>query len=214
MIGGTDISHPFDCSIYLLDFDELVVIDSGAGQSFNRIIENITTLGYKPEKISTVIATHGHIDHIGSLYLFQDNYNAKIIAHYEDLPAIELGKNTAADMYALDYVPCKVDIKIEGNETEMKFGEHVLHLIHIPGHTPGSIAVYTDIEGKKVLFGQDIHGPYFKKWGADPAQARTSLDILLELKADILCEGHFGIFQPAEAVYNYIQEYRDSLLPY
>jgi len=214
IIGGTDISHPFDCNIYLLDLDELVLIDSGAGESFERIIENIIFLGYKPEDITTVIATHGHIDHIGSLFQFQDRYNARIIAHQQDANAIEYGHNTAADMYALDYIPCKVDIKLTEEQTDLQFGSYQLHILHIPGHTPGSIAAYTDINNNRVLFGQDIHGPYFKKWGADPKQAKQSLQKLLDLEADILCEGHFGIFKPAQTVAGYIKEYRDSLLTF
>jgi len=30
---------------------------------------------------------------------------------------------------------------------------------------------------------------------------------LLSLKADILCEGHFGIYQPAEEVERYIKSF-------
>jgi hypothetical protein len=33
---------------------------------------------------------------------------------------------------------------------------------------------------------------------------------LLELKADILCEGHFGIYKPRERVERYIQGYLDQ----
>jgi glyoxylase-like metal-dependent hydrolase (beta-lactamase superfamily II) len=210
-IGGTEISHPLDCDIYLLDFGDLVVIDSGAGLSFDRLVENISDLGFKPERVRTVIATHGHIDHIGSLYLFQDTYKSTIIAHELDAPAIELGTNNAADMYAIDYIPCVIDKKVKGDWETIQQGKYALNLIHIPGHTPGSLAIYGDIEGNRVLFGQDIHGPYFKKWGADPAQAKKSLQILLSLKADVLCEGHFGIFQPGEAVAEYISGYIDSL---
>jgi glyoxylase-like metal-dependent hydrolase (beta-lactamase superfamily II) len=81
----------------------------------------------------------------------------------------------------------------------------------VPGHTPGSMAVLLETEGKKVLFGQDIHGPYVPAWGADPARARESLRKLLSLKADILCEGHFGVYQPAAAVADYVRGYVESL---
>jgi glyoxylase-like metal-dependent hydrolase (beta-lactamase superfamily II) len=62
-----------------------------------------------------------------------------------------------------------------------------------------------------VLFGQDIHGPYYRDWGADPEQAKASLQKLIELKADILCEGHFGIYRPASAVEDYIRGYMERL---
>lgn len=64
---------------------------------------------------------------------------------------------------------------------------------------------------KRVLFGQDIHGPYYIAWGADPVRAVASLQKLLGLEADILCEGHFGIYQPGSEVTRYIEGYLSQL---
>ncbi len=36
---------------------------------------------------------------------------------------------------------------------------------------------------------------------------QKSLRKLLDLNADILCEGHFGIFHPASEVQRYIKQY-------
>jgi hypothetical protein len=36
---------------------------------------------------------------------------------------------------------------------------------------------------------------------------------LLELKADILCEGHYGIIKPANEVARFIQSHKDANLP-
>ena len=211
MVGDADISHSYDCCVYLLDAGDLVLIDSGAGKSFDKLVSNIEKLGFDPKGIKTVIATHAHIDHIGSLHQFQEIYGAQIIAHELDADAIEKGKGIAAEAYGISYTPCHVDLRIQGSEETLQFGNHELKAIHIPGHTPGSIALYLDVDNKRVLFGQDIHGPYFPGWGADTVQAKQSLNKLLALKADILCEGHFGIYQPAKAVERYIKEYRDSL---
>ena len=55
---------------------------------------------------------------------------------------------------------------------------------------------------------------YFSKlpsWGGDPPTAKISLLELIDLKADILCEGHFGIYQPAEKVEQYIRGYMENL---
>jgi len=122
--------------------------------------------GFNPQKLSAAIATHAHIDHIGALHQFQEEFGVKVIAHQ-------------------------------------------LETIHIPGHTAGGIAVYVDME-KRIPFGQDIHGPYFFP-GADPGQAKISLERLIDLEADILCEGHFGIYQPKAVVKRYIEQYLFSL---
>ena len=211
MVGGAELSHPYDCSVYLLDAGDLMLIDSGAGRSFARLISNIESLGFEPKRLKSILVTHAHIDHIGSLHQFQEKFGVHVIAHELDAQAIEQGVGTAAEAYNIDYIPCHVDLRIQGAEEILQLGEYEIRVIHIPGHTPGSIAAYLDMHHKRVLFGQDIHGPYYPDWGADRKQAKQSLHKLRELKADILCEGHFGIYQPAEEVESYIQEYIDSL---
>ena len=207
IIGSSAISHPYDCCVYLVNAGELVLIDAGAGQSFNRLVDNIYALGFAPEQLNSIIVTHGHIDHIGALAEFRKKYGVKVIAHELDAPAIESGNGTGADVYGVDYQPCPVDVKINGAEHDLHYSQHDLKLIHIPGHTPGSIAVYVEITGKRVLFGQDIHGPYEAEWGGDRKQAIASLEKLVDLKADMLCEGHFGIYQPGDRVKRYIESY-------
>ena len=211
MVGGAKLSHPYDCAVYLLDAGELVLIDAGAGQSFDRLVANIKSLGFKPERLKAVLATHAHIDHTGSLHRFREAFGAQIIAHENDAAAIEQETGIGAEAYGIGYMPCPVDVKIQGDEKTFDFGTHALTVVHIPGHTPGSIAAYTDIDHTRVLFGQDVHGPYHREWGADFGQAKLSLQRLIDLKADILCEGHFGIFQPATAVARYIQRYLDAI---
>jgi len=211
MVGGSDISHPYDCGVYLLDAGDLVLIDAGAGMSFDRFVSNMEELGFDPVKLKTILVTHAHIDHIGSLHRFQKEFGVRIIAHELDADAIEGRGEVAAEAYRVAYTPCHVDLRIKGAEETLKLGKYELKVIHIPGHTPGSIAAYVDIDKQRVLFGQDIHGPYYPEWGADPAQAKLSLQKLVGLNADILCEGHFGIYQPASEVKGYIQQYIYSL---
>ena len=211
MVGGSTLSHSYDCAVYLIDAGELVLIDTGAGLSFDRIVSNIKTLRFNPQDIKAVLVTHAHIDHIGSLCRFKETYRAQVIAHEMDTEAIEEGINTGAEAYGVEYTPCAVDLKITESQTTLSFTKHELALVHIPGHTPGSIAIYLDIEGSRVLFGQDIHGPYVPEWGADRLQAKSSLQKLIDLNADILCEGHFGVYTPAENVKQYINTYLHSL---
>ena len=207
IIGSAELSHPYDCCVYLIDAGELILIDTGAGKSFSRLVDNILSLGFAPERLSSIIATHCHIDHIGALSRFRQEYGAKIIAHEIDAQAIETGRRVGAELYGVDYQPCPVDVRLREAEQTLRFGKYELKPLHIPGHTQGSIIVYTDIVGKRVLFGQDIHGPYEVTWGGDPAQAITSLQKIIKLNADILCEGHFGIYQPADKVKRYIEDY-------
>src|SRR4030042_3561796 len=151
-VGGADISHPLDCSVYLLDGGEIsMLIDAGAGKSFEQLVSNIGKLGLDPKKLNSILVSHAHIDHIGSLHQFQKEYDVQIIAHELDAEVLEKGGEVAAEAYGVRYVPCRVDLKIRGSMQTLQVGKYKVEVIHIPGHTTGSIAAYLDIGGKRRL---------------------------------------------------------------
>jgi len=122
IVGSAEISHPYDCCVYLVDAGELVLIDAGAGKGFNRLVDNILALGFTSEKLSSIIVTHCHIDHIGALSQFRQECGVKIIAHELDALAIESGKWVSAEFYGVDYQPYPVDIRLEKTEHNLRFG--------------------------------------------------------------------------------------------
>jgi glyoxylase-like metal-dependent hydrolase (beta-lactamase superfamily II) len=213
LIGGPNVTQADDAAVYLIDFaGDLVMIDSGAGGSSSQLVRNIEMLGLNPSSLSHVVLTHCHIDHIGSAPFFREKYGTKILIHELDARALETGDSikTAANWYGTTFPPTKPDQVFKGAQEILKFGDEELHCIHTPGHTPGSIAVYLDRAGKRVLFGQDIHGPFQKAFGSDIAAWKKSMQTLLALDADILCEGHFGIYQPKNKVRDYIERYLEE----
>lgn len=209
IIGDSDISDSRDCSVYLLNLGELVLIDTGTGPSANKIIQNIEKLGFDPARISTVILTHCHIDHVGGAQEFKKRFGSRIVMHEIDAEAVERGDSrmTAAYWYGVNFAPLAVDVRLTEEEEKLTVGDQEIVCLHTPGHTPGSISVYLDRGGKRILFGQDIHGPFLAEFGANMAHWQKSMEKLLALKADILCEGHFGVYQPNEKVTEYIERY-------
>jgi len=213
LIGGPNVTQADDAAVYLIDFaGDLVLIDSGAGGSASQLVRNIEMLGLNPASLSHLILTHCHIDHIGSAPFFRDQYGTKIIIHELDAKALETGDTikTAANWYGTTFPPTKIDQALKGAHEILNFGEEELHCLHTPGHTPGSISVYLDRAGQRILFGQDIHGPFNKAFDSDITKWKKSMQTLLALNADILCEGHFGIFQPKNKVRDYIERYLDE----
>ncbi len=210
LIGGPNVTLSDDAAVYIVDFKEdLVMIDAGAGRSTRHLVKNIEKCGFKPEKVSHLILTHCHIDHIGSAPDFRAQFGCKLVAHDLDADAIETGDPvlTAANWYETEFPPTLVDVRLKGEHEILRFGEEELHCLHTPGHTPGSISVYLDRGGKRVLFGQDIHGPFMPSFRSDVEMWKKSMQKLLALNADILCEGHFGIFKSKEKVKEYITSY-------
>ncbi|MCX7634889.1 MAG: MBL fold metallo-hydrolase [Syntrophales bacterium] len=209
-IGGPGISRSDDATVFIVVYpDELVMIDAGAGGSTRQLIRNIEDLGLDPGKIGHLILTHCHIDHIGSAPAFRERYGCRLVIHEGDARAVEEGDavRTAAHWYQTSFPPTPVDMKLRGEKHTFIFGGEELHCVHTPGHTPGSIVVYLDRDGQRIMFGQDIHGPFLASFGSDIVKWRDSMEKIIALKADILCEGHYGIFQPADRVESYIRRH-------
>ena len=63
---GLGISHTLDPNVYLLSGgEELALVDAGAGPGEARILDNVRSLGYDPERIGHIFLTHAHADHAG-----------------------------------------------------------------------------------------------------------------------------------------------------
>lgn len=212
-VGGSDYSDPSDAAVYVIACKaDLVMIDCGAGRGSQAIVENIQEAGLDPAKITTLVLTHCHVDHIGAVEFFSRNYGCTVVAHEKDADAIESGDPslTAARWYNTRLPATIVHRRLKAEHETVSCGTVELHCIHTPGHTPGSIAVYMDGPSGRILFGQDIHGPFSREFRSDIGLWRSSMHRLLDLGADILCEGHFGIFRPRERVQRYIQGYLDQ----
>jgi glyoxylase-like metal-dependent hydrolase (beta-lactamase superfamily II) len=208
-VGGSGISSSDDCMVYVVDCEnsQLVLIDSGVANP-QKILENIKNVGLEPSRITHHIITHCHIDHIGNSAKLKKRLGFKVYAHVPDSQVIESGGvQTGAALYGVDYEPVKVDVTFTKPEELLAVGKHQLRILHVPGHTQGGISPYLDIKGERVIFAQDVHGPLFEEFGSSRMDFVESLKKEMDLNADILCEGHFGVFRGKDKVRRYIEGY-------
>jgi hypothetical protein len=63
------------------------------------------------------------------------------------------------------------------------------------------------MKGFKALLAQDIHGPPDPRLLSDTRDYFRSLELLLSLGVDILCEGHFGVYKGRKAVERFIRSF-------
>ena len=209
LVGGGNLSAPSDCLCYALDLGVPVLIDCGAGSSWPRIAGHMRDAGLDPQQLDTLVLTHCHVDHIGAAARVKDETGCRIVCHALDREAIESGDptTTAASWYGVRLKPLAVDHVLDGKSEQLAFPGGVLTLIHTPGHTPGSmVGVLETADDHRVLFGQDIHGPFSADFGSDIRAWRASMRDLIALDADILCEGHYGVFEGVEAVREFIEQ--------
>lgn len=209
-VGGTGITATEDAAVYLIRFGgDAALVDAGCGGSVPGILKNIKATGTPHKAIAYLLVTHCHYDHTGGTRALREKLACRVVAHELDAPYLEAGDDivSAAKWYGQSLSPCPVDIKLAGERSTLSLGGRDIHALHIPGHSPGSLAYYVESGGKRVLFAQDVHGPLAPTLLSDSAAYRHSLEKLLGLDADILCEGHYGVYRGKEEIRRFIQSF-------
>lgn len=187
---------------YLVVDKEITLIDTGLPRRTKKIVHYITrALHRKPTDIKTIFLTHADFDHTGSAEELRTLTGARIAAHPYDAEIISgekvrpMPKGGVGIFFKLlrpliKTRPFQVDFLV--NEGDKVAGFQV---IHMPGHTPGSIALYDP--RKKVLFAGDslrfrdgrIQGPS-EGMTMDLNKAYESIEKLMSFNFDILLSGH------------------------
>ncbi|WP_430515200.1 MBL fold metallo-hydrolase [Pyrococcus woesei] len=163
-------------NVYIIDRgDHLVLIDTGIEGTCEKILEKIKELK-KPLK--TIIITHHHLDHTGSLKCVKDATGAKVVAHKEEVKSIEERTDVKVD------VPVKDGDVVEG-----------LKVFHKPGHTKGSICLLDEESG--ALFVGDIiiekGGKLYEvphQYSEDPMRNRESIKEILNIDFKSIYPAH------------------------
>jgi glyoxylase-like metal-dependent hydrolase (beta-lactamase superfamily II) len=212
-VGGSEFTSSEDAAIYLVNLGgHAALIDAGCGHAQKRLLENITACGVDPGEIEYILITHCHYDHVGGVRALKDHIRCRVVAHELEAPFMEQGDNTVtgAKWYGSHLEPFSVDIKLTLPKEKINLGDRQIEAIHIPGHSPGSVAYLTESDGYRVLFGQDVHGPLDANLLSNRKDYLQSLNLLLSLEADILCEGHFGIFKGKQEIRDFIESFTHS----
>lgn len=104
-------------------------------------------------KLTQIINTHLHLDHCFGLNYVKTKYGIPAKAHHGDAP---LGENMPEQYRRFglrgDGTAVAIDVPLKDGDT-ISVGHSQLTVIHVPGHSPGGIAIYYK-EGN-VLFSGD-----------------------------------------------------------
>jgi glyoxylase-like metal-dependent hydrolase (beta-lactamase superfamily II) len=209
-VGGGNLTAPEDAAIYLVRFgQQAALIDSGCGFGHDRLVDNISTALPPDIEIPYLFLTHCHYDHVGGGAALREHYGCRIVAHQLDAVYLEEGDNsvTAASWYGTKMHPLAIDHKMEGQKEIFRIGNGEVLAYHCPGHSPGSLVYLAQIEDQKVLFGQDVHGPLDPSLLSNREDYIRSLKFMITLNADILCEGHFGVYKGKKNIENFIRSF-------
>jgi glyoxylase-like metal-dependent hydrolase (beta-lactamase superfamily II) len=170
--------------------------------SYQFIMDFIQEKGFT---IDTIICTHYHNDHVGSLKQLKESLNAPVAMHPLDIPFVEgkeepppsavmppdLAKHFKSD-------PCPVEITLE--DKQMFTSD--IQIIHLEGHTKGNICLLFKEEvllagdslmGKNEtnpLLGANEINPPMPNASMDQEMAMKNLQKLLDYNFDVILPSH------------------------
>ena len=141
-------SGPLKTNSYLIYDDSFAaVIDPSMG-SFEKILQRATDLRLVIQKI---ILTHSHWDHIVDAKIMKEETESLLYVHALDAKNVEFpGSDLLPLPVLVQGVSC--DHLLEDGDL-IEIGTISLKVIHTPGHSPGSICLYSEKE--KILFSGD-----------------------------------------------------------
>jgi glyoxylase-like metal-dependent hydrolase (beta-lactamase superfamily II) len=202
--------HAVSCADFvwaylLVDRDRVTIVDTAIPESANTLLETLAAVGRKPSDVREIVLTHYHGDHMGSAAALLERTGAECVAHRLDAGVVrgDRAEDVAqisdlerpfyeqATASVVEAQRCRVDREVEdGDEIEFAGGARV---IHIPGHTPGSIGLHIPRLSTVILGdaaarfqGHLIVGAF----NADPPQAVASVRKIAALDFEVACFGH------------------------
>jgi len=148
MILETVIVGPMQVNCYILASGQdspCLIIDPGAEEHKIRKVLQMHRL-----KPACVINTHGHFDHIGC----DDKFGVPVYVHKQDVMMLQQPRMNLSGLFAMPY-EVKSEIRMLEDRARVLVEDIELEAIHVPGHTPGGIALFIRKPRNRVIFTGD-----------------------------------------------------------
>ncbi len=121
---------------------ECIIVDPGCRnqEEQQELIQFIEAHQLKPVKL---VNTHCHVDHVAGNAFVKEQWSIPIYAHSEDISNLH-DATRAGEFYGMPIVmPPNSDADLKGVDS-LTFGNSELKLLHLPGHSKGSVALVSE----------------------------------------------------------------------
>jgi glyoxylase-like metal-dependent hydrolase (beta-lactamase superfamily II) len=169
---------------YLFLGKRIALVDCGSEESQRDLVAALRQLEIKRERISLVVLTHEHAGHAGGAAVFPD---ALLVAHSLAAAKLRHGEEPLTKLQ----VARAPDIELSDGGA-IRLGGFSFDVLHMPGHTSGSICLYERsraliVTGDTVLARGTLS---VVTQNGSSGEHLESLERLASLRARLLLPGH------------------------
>jgi hydroxyacylglutathione hydrolase len=104
-------------------------------------------------QVTHLINTHAHIDHIVGNHYVKTTYSVQLALHQQEVPILQTATQYASGYGFTAYQPIEAEKLLTTGDT-IQVGDMILSVLHVPGHSPGHIALYN--QKAKVCLSGDV----------------------------------------------------------
>jgi glyoxylase-like metal-dependent hydrolase (beta-lactamase superfamily II) len=190
----------FTSNSYIIEDGVRVLVDPGHYDHLQDLVELMSEDGFELRDVNWIIVTHAHVDHCGSVHEIQKRYGVKVAMHENERQYMQAQIEFAPRLLGLSFTPFAVDHWFKGDESPF-LRDLGLKILHTPGHTPGSISIYSP-DQKYLVTGDLVFegGVGRTDLGGDSGLLIKSIERVSQLDVEMLLPGHGPIIVGAENV--------------
>jgi hydroxyacylglutathione hydrolase len=155
------------------DSGQAIVVDPG-----DEVEKVLAALRRHGLRCTAILNTHAHIDHVGANQPLKEATGAPVMLHEADLPLYDNLRIQAEWIGGLIPEPARADVGHVTDGDRVTAGALTAHVLHTPGHTPGSICFHVREGGPLLLSGDTLFAGSIGRtdlWGGDFDQEIASI---------------------------------------
>lgn len=202
-----------NCNSFYIGGNIGAIIDPGLTKHVPDLLGKMAQDGIESKDIRYIINTHSHPDHFeGSEYFYDQDI--QIALNKEELDFLQGPGGELYGLFGLVAPQAKIDLFLA--EGLLTLGDEEFQVLHVPGHSPGSIALYwrrrKALFPGDVIFNQNVGRTDFP--GGNGPLLKKSISKMSVLDVEWLLPGHMEIIAGANNVKNNFKTVVDHIFPY